>query len=97
VPVGDQGEFQHAIRLAGQMRGGRGAAPRGRRWRPGGFGFYDELVNQDWHETARSSVLKKSSKKLLRTGLSLSGQVRPKLAKVFWFFSSEKNVFLIID
>jgi hypothetical protein len=42
----------------------------------------------------RSAFLQKSSKKLLQTGLSLSGAAEAKLIKVFCFCFSKKKSFL---
>jgi hypothetical protein len=42
----------------------------------------------------RGSFLKKRTKKLLKLGLRLSGSARTG-TKVFWFFFSKKNRFLI--
>jgi hypothetical protein len=37
---------------------------------------------------------KKKQKTFVRFGFGLSGEDRPRLAKVFWFFFSKKNRFL---
>ncbi len=41
-----------------------------------------------------SSFLKKRSKRLYESGLSLSGKAEAKLKKVFCFFFSKKKIFL---
>jgi hypothetical protein len=93
MPVGNQRQLQHAVGLAGQMRRRRGSATRGRRWRPGGFGFYQEFVDEYGHQTARSSFLKNRSQKLLLVWAELFPLTHPTRNSDLFFTFFTQNVY----